>query len=279
MYGGAERRKEVCPVVTVVTDLGSAHPMWFHQKVDTTYVPSDVLERKARRSGIPEENVVKIGLPIRPEFSARYPDQKKRLQRALGLAPGARTALIVGGGDGVGKIGPITRAMADELSKDGGGDAQLVVVCGKNEDMKAKLEAEDWPENVKVTVQGFVKDMDRWMGAADCIVTKAGPGTIAEATASGIPIMLTSHLPGQEAGNVPFVVKGGFGAFSKNPQKIAKTVSTWLKDPVLLAEISSKSRDAGRPEATLEIAKDIGKKLFPEVLKTQNIGEDGEVDE
>lgn len=40
--------------------------------------------------------------------------------------------------------------------------------------------------------------MDEWMGAVDCIVTKAGPGTIAEAMIRGLPIMLSAFLPGQE---------------------------------------------------------------------------------
>lgn len=46
--------------------------------------------------------------------------------------------------------------------------------------------------------QGFVSNMDEWMGAVDCIVTKAGPGTIAEAMIRGLPIMLSAFLPGQE---------------------------------------------------------------------------------
>ena len=49
--------------------------------------------------------------------------------------------------------------------------------------------------------------------AADVLVSKAGPGTIAEAAAVGLPIMVTSHLPGQEAGNVDIVLEGGFGDF------------------------------------------------------------------
>lgn len=43
-----------------------------------------------------------------------------------------------------------------------------------------------------------MSNMDEWMGAVDCIVTKAGPGTIAEAMIRGLPIMLSAFLPGQE---------------------------------------------------------------------------------
>jgi 1,2-diacylglycerol 3-beta-galactosyltransferase len=237
--------------------------MWFQKNVDALYVPSDTLEKLAKRKGIPVEKTRKIGLPIRPGFQARDAEGKETLRAELGLLPKARTALVVGGGDGVGKIRPIATELASKLSSDGGGHAQIVVICGKNEQLKAQLEAEDWPENVHVSVQGFVRNMDEWMGASDCIVSKAGPGTIAEATASGLPIILTSFLPGQEAGNVPFVVKGGFGAYSTRPRRIAQTVSSWLSDPQHLAEMSSRSSAAGKPTATAEIAAELGQMLFP----------------
>lgn len=89
----------------------------------------------------------------------------------------ARTALVVGGGDGIGNLKEITESMVAALSKDAGGKkSQIVVVCGKNEEMKRSLEAGKWPPNVNVVVKGFVNNMDAWMGASDCIVTKAGPG-------------------------------------------------------------------------------------------------------
>lgn len=84
----------------------------------------------------------------------------------------------------------------------------MVVICGKNQFVKRELESVEWPENVRVIVNGFVKNMDEWMGAVDALVTKAGPGTIAEATIRGLPVMLSGYLPGQEEGNVPYVVDG-----------------------------------------------------------------------
>lgn len=83
-----------------------------------------------------------------------------------------------------------------------------MVICGKNEVVKRDLEAAQWPDNSRVLVRGFVKNMDEWMGAVDTLVTKAGPGTIAEATIRGLPVMLSGYLPGQEEGNVPYVVNG-----------------------------------------------------------------------
>jgi 1,2-diacylglycerol 3-beta-galactosyltransferase len=263
LHGGQENRSKKMPFVTVVTDLAGGHEMWFHKPVDATFVPSDAFVEISKNARYPQDKVIKHGLPIRPGFRpAVDAAEKDALRNRLGILPGVRTALVVGGGDGVGKISQITKALANELSIDGGGPGQLVVVCGKNEEVRAQLAAEKYPANVSVSALGFVRNMDELMGASDCIITKAGPGTIAEACASGLPIMISGNLPGQEEGNVLYVVKGGFGESSTKPDKIAETVSRWLKDPQLLEDMSKKSLSMGSPHSTRAIATDIGKLLF-----------------
>ena len=63
-----------------------------------------------------------------------------------------------------------------------------------------------YPDGMHVVVQGFVTNMAEWMTACDTIVTKAGPGTIAESLICGLPVLLNGFIPCQEAGNVPFVI-------------------------------------------------------------------------
>jgi 1,2-diacylglycerol 3-beta-galactosyltransferase len=251
------------PFVTVVTDLGSAHNTWFDGRGDYTFVPSDALEKMASRCGVPDDKIIKRGLPLREGFwdLAGSEKIKEATRNKLGLTTGVPTALVVGGGDGVGGIAKVATALGDALgeAKDPSG---LVVVCGKNAAVKKELEERQWPENVKPTILGFVDNMDEWMAAADCIVTKAGPGTIAEAATRGLPCLLSSHLPGQEAGNVKFVVEGGFGAFVKKPAKIGATIAQWFADLNLREKLSSKALEAARPSATLDIARDIGGLLF-----------------
>eukprot|EP00752_Nemacystus_decipiens_P015734 g14047.t1 len=287
--GGGSRE---VPFVTVVTDLGGAHPTWFHRDVDACFVPSDRLATLAHKCGLSPEQIRLHGLPIRPGFwGSSYPSpssslseeqqqqgrecstasqeaaaaaaavQKANLQEKLGLKPGVKACLVVGGGDGVGGLQGIADSVGQTLAQQGG-ETQVVVVCGKNDAVKDSLERGNWASNVHMHVKGFVSNMDEWMGAVDCIVTKAGPGTIAEAMIRGLPIMLSAFLPGQEAGNVPFVTEGGFGAFSKDPAKIADTVCRWLRDDTLRAKMSAKAKEASRPQATYMICSDIGEMLF-----------------
>lgn len=207
--GGGRRP---CPFVTVVTDLGSAHPHWFDRRVDTCFVPSEALRRAARRRGLRNSQVRLRGLPIRPTFW-QSPTGKVETRHALGLKPDYDTVLVVGGGDGVGQLGAIVDALASAAALRARTPTQIVVVCGRNRALCAELQLRPWPAGVRVVVHGFVSQMSDFMAAADVLVTKAGPGTIAEASARGLPLVLSSFLPGQEAGNVQFVTRGGFGAY------------------------------------------------------------------
>lgn len=136
----------------------------------------------------------------------------------------------------------------------------------RSREIQASLERgaahEDDPQarlgNVDVLGLGFITNMAEYMVAADILVTKAGPGTIAEAAAVGLPVMLTSFLPGQEAGNVDFVLEKGFGDYCDDPVAIGKEVAYWLQDPGTLTALSRKAQEAGHPQAAADIVTDIG---------------------
>jgi 1,2-diacylglycerol 3-beta-galactosyltransferase len=79
-----------------------------------------------------------------------------------------------------------------------GADPQVVVVCGRNTRLQERLRARpQGPGHVRLLVLGFVDNMHELMGACDAIITKAGPGTIAEALISGLPILLNGNVPCQ----------------------------------------------------------------------------------
>jgi 1,2-diacylglycerol 3-beta-galactosyltransferase len=125
------------------------------------------------------------------------------------------------------------------------------------------------PGDVNVVGLGFVTQMAEYMVAADVLVTKAGPGTIAEAAAVGLPVMITSFLPGQEAGNVNIVLDGGFGDFCVDPDDIGNEVSCWLNDDDLMKEMSRKSTAVGHPDAASEIVQDIGQITHEWMIKNK----------
>lgn len=114
--------------------------------------------------------------------------------------------------------------------------------------------------HVSVVGLGFVTRMAEYMVAADMLVSKAGPGTISEAAALSLPVLLTSFLPGQEEGNVDYVIDGGFGAFvsDSDAQGVAETVASWLTDNEKISTLSQAAKAKGAPHAARDIAKAIG---------------------
>eukprot|EP00521_Asterionellopsis_glacialis_P007542 CAMPEP_0195284574 /NCGR_PEP_ID=MMETSP0707-20130614/2727_1 /TAXON_ID=33640 /ORGANISM="Asterionellopsis glacialis, Strain CCMP134" /LENGTH=434 /DNA_ID=CAMNT_0040343935 /DNA_START=174 /DNA_END=1479 /DNA_ORIENTATION=- len=256
------------PFATVVTDLGGAHPTWFNPGVDKCFVPSDVLYQCARDRGVQPSQLIEHGLPIRKGFWAAEAkpesDQEKLEFRAkVGMESDLPSVLIVGGGDGMGGIVDIAKAVGDKLGSSADTPSyEMVVVCGKNENAKSTLESTNFGPGVKVDVKGFVYNMDEWMKASDALITKAGPGTIAEASICGLPCMMFSYLPGQEEGNIPYVENAGFGTYSGEPDKIAETVTSWLASPEKMAAMQNAALEAARPSATLDIAKDLAAMVF-----------------
>mmetsp|Transcript_28699 Transcript_28699/g.42397 ORF Transcript_28699/g.42397 Transcript_28699/m.42397 type:complete len:458 (-) Transcript_28699:466-1839(-) len=263
---GASRAPEArtTPFVTVVTDLGGAHPTWFNKNVDNCFVPSDALNQLARNRDIESSKIIQHGLPIRKGFwSSSEKKTKSTLRQELELDKDLPIVLVVGGGDGMGGIVDIAKSLGNKLGASSATPAyQMVVVCGNNQRAKEELSKENFPSGVKVQVQGFVNNMDEWMQSSDALVTKAGPGTIAEASICGLPCMLFSFLPGQEEGNVPYVEESGFGTFSSDPNVIAAKVSGWLASPPALESLQCSAKEASRPSATLDIAKDLASMVF-----------------
>jgi 1,2-diacylglycerol 3-beta-galactosyltransferase len=125
--------------------------------------------------------------------------------------------------------------------------------------LKNSLEAQEW-EN-PTFIYGFTQEMPDFMRAADAIVTKAGPGTIAEALAAGLPIILYAKLPGQEDGNVTYVENSGVGVWAPEPLKVVRTLTRWICRPAERAEVITNCNHAARPDAARLIARTLGEKI------------------
>ncbi|CAH2061146.1 unnamed protein product [Thlaspi arvense] len=121
----------------------------------------------------------------------------------------------MGGGERMGPIEATTRALGEALYDENLRKplCQVLVICGRNKKLVSRLSSLDW--KIRAQVKGFITKMEECMGACNCIITKAGPGSIAEAMIRGLPIILNDYIAGQEAGNVPYVVENGFGSGSR----------------------------------------------------------------
>jgi 1,2-diacylglycerol 3-beta-galactosyltransferase len=238
------------PFVIVVTDLINLHPLWLCPETDSCLVPTESARDRALASGLPLEKVKVMGLPVGLKFTEKI-GEKETLRDKLGLERDRPTILVMGGGEGMGKVYKTARAIARARV-----NAQLVVVAGRNKRLRRRLQKIDW--EIPTTVFGFVTNMPELMGASDIIVTKAGPATISEALITGLPILLNGFVPGQEEGNVEYVISKGVGTLTKKPQLIAATLTQWLQsENETLTYMAQKAQRLGRPQAALDIAAEI----------------------
>jgi 1,2-diacylglycerol 3-beta-galactosyltransferase len=247
-------RESVVPgagLVTVVTDLVTAHLSWRDAAVDRIIVPSAPLRHRCRLDGIAEERCAEIGLPVAAEFSRPPADapERRALRRQLGLRPDRFLVLVTGGAEG---SGGIYRQAAAILRRTD--DIDVAVICGRNDVVRRRLTRLAARAGGRLAVQGFVDNMADWLRCADVVVGKAGPGTIAEAACCGAPLLLTSYLPGQEEGNADFVVSAGAGRYAPRPQDLIAEINSLRQDPEALAQMRKASAAISRPDAAADIA-------------------------
>ncbi len=244
------------PFVTVVTDMVSTHAAWYDRRADLIIVPTPQAGKRALASGLNPEQLRVIGQPVADRFT-RPPGDKAELRRQLGFPDGV-IILLVGGGEGMGPLEEVADAINQNKP-----NASLVIVAGRNQELKNRLQNRHW--DIPVLIYGFVREMPDFMRAADVLVTKAGPGTISEAFLARLPIVLYSKLPGQEDGNVAYVVNEGAGVWAPDPSIAAATVRGWIENPILLNGYSTASARLARPTATREIARALDEVLRKKV--------------
>ena len=246
-------RKAPRPSITVVTELVSTHAFWFDRHADLVVVATEKAKAVATRYGIPAGNLRVVGLPVADRFRTPLPD-RDAWRRELGWRTDLPVILVVGGGDGLGGVKRIAKALNTADFQ-----ATLVVICGRNEELKRELEAVDW--RLPTHLYGFTKEMPDFMRAADIMVTKAGPGSISEAFICELPLLLYSRLPGQEDGNVDYVVQNGAGVWAPRVRDALAVLRQWVTDPAAREAAAQASARLARPDASRQIARLIAEQV------------------
>jgi 1,2-diacylglycerol 3-beta-galactosyltransferase len=237
------------PFLTVVTDLVSVHYSWFAPGADGYIVPTEQAKQLYLERGLDPERVHILGMPIDPKFTLPT-ENKQELQKKMGLEPGIPVVLLVGGGEGSGGLQDAVRAISRARLR-----VQLLIVTGRNKRLYAHLQRTRSSLHVPAKVFGFVHNMPEMMRAADVIVTKAGPGTICEALACELPLILNSFVPGQEEGNVDFVLHNDIGLLAHDSIELVDGLRRLVKpgSTIMRRQLANAKR-LSRPYASFDIA-------------------------
>ncbi|HUY40965.1 MAG TPA: glycosyltransferase [Candidatus Dormibacteraeota bacterium] len=245
----ADAHMEDVPIVTVITDLGNVHESWLTPQSDAVVVPAREVYERALSRAIPPSRIFALGHPIHPKFDD-VTGTKARLREQLGLPHDAFVVMLMAGGEGGGKLLATALALARARLP-----VHLVVVCGRNDMLRQRLTeaAADLPTPMQVL--GFTEKVPEYMHAVDLLVTKAGPGTLAEANAAQLPIVVYDYIPGQERGNVDFVRRNDLGTVAiRSAAEVVRSVRALLRSPERLEQIRRNQAAVAPQRSSRQIA-------------------------
>jgi processive 1,2-diacylglycerol beta-glucosyltransferase len=240
-----------CPQAVVVTDF-DVHAMWLCRRFEQYFVALEETRVHLEKLGIPEGKVTVTGIPIDPIFMA--PKDKEEMRLKHGLAANTTTILVSAGGFGVGRLEDLAACLL-ELNH----EVQVIVLCGRNEDVKTRLDAvvSQRPEGSRVLFKnlGYTTLVDEYMSASDILLGKPGGLTTSEALSKGLVFVIVNPIPGQEERNSDHLLEEGVAIRCNNLPALAYKVERLLGDPTRLASMQANARRMARPNAAFDVVK------------------------
>ena len=237
-----------CPQVTVTTDY-ETHRIWVHEPSERYYTATEDGKVYLTLCGVAPERVWVTGIPVRPGFEQMLDRHEAR--RRCGLDLNRPAVLLLCGGFGVGPTAELLRELVFMPA-----DAQVMVIVGRNEKLRARLERQVAGAPRPVRVVGFTDKIHEWMQAANLVVTKPGGLTVAESLACALPLVIVDPIPGQEVGNADYLLEHGAAIKVNNARLLGHRVSALLADPARLERLRAAARAIARPHAARDIAAD-----------------------
>jgi processive 1,2-diacylglycerol beta-glucosyltransferase len=238
----------------VVTDF-DFHAMWLSRSFHRYFVAIDETKAHLEMLGIPSERITVSGIPIHPVFQEPVNRQEER--QRLGLAADKPVLLLSAGALGVGP----TEFMVERLLNLKH-EAQTVVVCGRNEELRRRVETLCQPRS-HVKVLGYSDEMHKLMKTADLFIGKPGGMTTSEAIACGLPMCVVAPIPGQEERNSDHLLEEGIAVKCNDLTTLAFKIDRLLDEPGRLAAMRANALRFARPQASSTIVQTLIEDRLP----------------
>lgn len=244
--GLRKARRLATPQMTVTTDF-ETHRLWVNQPCDRFTTATDEGKAYLAHWGVPAETITVTGIPIHPVFAHEKPREAAlRNQNLTGDRP---VILQLAGGFGV---GPVEQLFAGLLSIQM--PLEIVVVCGKNEKLRARLAKLKSPAHHRVEILGFTTAMDELLCAADLVLSKPGGLTTSEILARGAAFAVVNPIPGQESRNSDYLLENGAAIKINNIPTMPHKLSQLLAEPARLQSLKANAKRLAHPRAAYDVA-------------------------
>jgi hypothetical protein len=254
------------PFLVLLTDFADFPPrFWIEPGLGRVIVGTEEAADQARRLGIAGERISRTsGMVLHPRFYRTPPDARGRVRGELGLPGDAFTAMLLFGGKGSAEMEPLaSRLLARDPSW------RILAVAGDNQDLLAKLRALAAAAPGRLHPVGFTDRVAELMAASDLLITKPGPGSLAEAFHQGVPVVVTRnrHTIPQERFNTRFVEEHQLGLVVRHWREIPEAVAALAADPArrdrMRAAIAALPRNRAVYEAVALVAAEVQKAAHP----------------
>jgi glycosyl transferase family 28 len=249
LYESFHRAYPERPFVTVLTDVADfPEHFWIERNQQQYFVcGSKRAVAQAHEHGYADDRIFRAsGMILHPRFYEASVENRIEERKRLGLRPDLPTGLVLFGGHGSKAILEI----ADRLDRSFL-ELQLIVICGKNDKLAAVLRARKF--RFPIFVEGFTTRVNYYMQLADFFIGKPGPGSLSEALAMRLPVIVERNawtLP-QERYNADWVLENEVGVVLHSFRGIEKAVAQMI-EPTALARYRSNTA-AMRNQAVFEI--------------------------
>ncbi len=212
---------------TVITDY-KVHLFWINKK-SKYFVPNNEIKKEfINKYEINSNNIIVSGIPISPVFYKIMDKNENELKEKYSL-DNKPTILVLSGGEGLVKSDKIVKEIMKSKTP-----LNIIAVAGKNNKLKEKLEDIKSNRNINYQPIGWTNKIEEYMKLADVIITKPGGMTTTECLTLKKNIIIFDPIPGQEAGNVEFLIKNNLATVCQKTNKINKIINNLLiKKPTI----------------------------------------------
>ncbi len=235
------------PLIAVLTDF-VPHSYWVYDTVDCYVTPSEEIAAKLVEKGVPGHKVRALGIPFDNKFNANV--EKQKVYQKMGLQENVPIVLIMGGGQGLGPIKTIVKSLEQAKTC-----FQEVIITGTNRKLYKALKKRSKKSSKKVSVLGYVNNINELMSIASMIITKPGGITTSEALSKKLPMLILKPIPGQEENNTAFLTKKEAAIRIEDPKEVHLIVDELLANPHKLKHISEAAGKISKPNASIDIAR------------------------
>jgi 1,2-diacylglycerol 3-beta-galactosyltransferase len=214
------------PFVTVITDLADYPPhFWFEAQDQDFICGSEHAGQQARALVAGAGRVWRVsGMVLHPRFYDPIQADRAAERRKIGLHPSLPTGLVLFGGYGSKLMLEIAQRLATVSRR-----IQMVFLCGRNQALVRRLRKLSLP--FPTHVEGFTEDVVRYMWLSDFFIGKPGPGSVSEALAMRLPVIVQADARtlAQERYNVEWIRQQGVGIPVRSMRAVPRAVDELLR--------------------------------------------------